>query len=1074
MVDNTTPESFHRRVQRQQEQLWEDLDHRLFSGIHVMRELRRLQGVGPKALMPVVFTSLLNLDDGGEGTKWLSRLGEPGFAHTQTPQVYLDFIVQEDKGTLILNWDAVDELFPQDLLNDMFQSFQRLLLELASDDAAWDRNLADNTRQLLPPEQWEIRRQANATEAPLSDELLHTPFLRQVAERPQDLAICAPQRRLTYLETYQRACRIERELLDRGVGPNQMVGVLMAKGWEQIVAVLGIHLAGGAYLPIDSELPPERQRYLIENGTVKIVLIQSELRSLVNVPEGIELLEVDAMEPLKSVPPVPRRRQTPEDLAYIIYTSGSTGQPKGVMIDHRGALNTVLDINQRFGVGPRDRVLALSRLNFDLSVYDIFGLLAVGGAIVIPSKELAQDPSHWTDLVAAEKVTIWNTVPALMQLMTEEMARQDGGGLGSTLRLIMMSGDWIPVNLPGQIQRALPEARIVSLGGATEASIWSILYPIDKVDPGWKSVPYGKPMLNQTFQVLNQALAPCPVWVPGNLYIGGIGIAKGYFGDAKKTNASFIQHPVTGERLYRTGDLGRYLPDGNIEFLGREDFQVKIQGYRIELGEIEVRLQEYPGVDNCAVIVREDGAGGKRLVGYVVPQEGAQLETGPVREYLRTKLPEYMIPSAIVYLDRFPLTANGKVDQKALPAPVREKKESGEEKSPSGDFLEARLIQLWEKVLGVQPVAADDNFFELGGTSIMAVRLFSELRKRFGKSLSLSTLFQAPTVEKIAELLRGSGYSSSWASLVPIQTKGDKPPFYCVHGAGGNVLMFRELAERMAAHGFPFYGLQARGLDGGQQYLKSVEEMATYYLKEIREFQPEGPYYLGGFCLGGQVAFEMAQTLRQQGEEVALLAVIDTYNFHGEKMVLSLGQSISHAGQKAAFHVQNILRLPVKQKVRYFLKKFQGFYIRESDRLILRLSNFFGIGQYKRTANSDGMLEYVNEEAHFAYVAAPYDGRTIIFKARKNYSYLHDPLLGWGEVITGPVEFIELPCNPGGLFMDPYVQSLADKLREEIDDSKIGYPSLESHLTFSRSGEKPEEPMGLVGAGSQASRGDYV
>ncbi|HLX44911.1 MAG TPA: amino acid adenylation domain-containing protein, partial [Bryobacteraceae bacterium] len=565
-IDNSDAAPFARRVLRQQQQLWRDLDHRHFSGIQVMRELRRLQGVGPKAIMPVVFTSLLNLDDQGEGTTWSYRIGKPAFTITQTPQVYLDFIVQEDKGSLILNWDAVDELFADGMLDDMFDSFQRLLRELANTDATWDSSFADTSRRLLPSGQLEIRNQVNATEAPVSDELLHTPFLKQVAERPNQLAICTPKRRLTYAETYQRACRVERELLDRSVGPNQMVGVLMAKGWEQVVAVLGIHFAGAAYLPIDSELPVERQRYLMENSNVKVLLIQSELQSRLDVPQGIPVLAVDTMEPLESVPPAPRRRQQLDDLAYIIYTSGSTGLPKGVMIDHRGAMNTVLDINRRFDVGLRDRVLALSRLNFDLSVYDIFGLLAAGGAIVFPAPELAQDPSHWAELIVSEKVTLWNTVPALMQLMIEEASRKGGTGIGTTLRVVMMSGDWIPVNLPAQIQRVLPEAEIISMGGATEASIWSIMYPIEKVDPNWKSVPYGKPMVNQTFHVLNQALSPSPVWVPGQLYIGGIGVAKGYFGDEKKTNASFIQHPVTKERLYRTGDLGRYLPDGNIEF----------------------------------------------------------------------------------------------------------------------------------------------------------------------------------------------------------------------------------------------------------------------------------------------------------------------------------------------------------------------------------------------------------------------------------------------------------------------------------------------------------------------------
>ncbi len=422
-VDNSGPESFSSRIKQRQEQLWRDLDHREFSGVQVIRELARHHRFGPKAILPVVFTSLLNVGKQDDDENWSSRLGEYVFAALQTPQVYLDCVVSEERGSLLVGLLAVEEAFPDGLVNDLFGAFETLLHDLATDETSWDRTLADNARRLLPAKQAEARKQANATDAELPDELLHTPFLKQVAEHPEQLAVCTPVRRLTYGHTYQLACRVEQELLDRGVRPNQMVGVWMAKGWEQVVAVLGIHFAGGAYLPIDPELPAERQRYLMENGGVKIVLTQSDLLAGISKPEGVDVLAVDTMDPLSSVPPTARRRQKPQDLAYIIYTSGSTGLPKGVMIDHRGAMNTVLDVNRRFGIGPNDRVLALSRLNFDLSVYDVFGLLSAGGAIVMPSPEMAQDPSHWADLIATEKVTVWNTVPALMQLLTEEATR---------------------------------------------------------------------------------------------------------------------------------------------------------------------------------------------------------------------------------------------------------------------------------------------------------------------------------------------------------------------------------------------------------------------------------------------------------------------------------------------------------------------------------------------------------------------------------------------------------------------------------------------------------------------------
>ena len=1032
-VDNSKPEAFEARARRLQEQLWQDLDHRYFSGVRAIRELTRSQGVGPKAIMPVVFTSLLSLGDGNERTPWAGQLGQTAYAVTQTPQVYLDFIAQEDGDALAINWDAVDDLFPPDLLDDLFNGYRRFLDQLASDDSAWRYSLAETTRRLMPATQMELCREVNDTGALLSDELLHTLFLKQVEERPSQTAVCAPACRLTYAEVYRHACRIEEDLLRRRVQPNELVAVMMEKGWEQVVAVLGIHFAGGAYLPIDPDLPAERQRYLIEHGEVKIALTQSAAQNRLSLPAGVDVLAVDLLKPVDAGAPLPRRRQKPEDLAYVIFTSGSTGLPKGVMIDHRGAVNTVLDVNQRFRVGPQDRVLALSRLSFDLSVYDIFGLLAAGGTIVMPSAGLAQDAAHWAQLIVSEKVTVWNTVPALMQLLVEQAAGR-AEVIGQSLRLILMSGDWIPVSLPGQIRQILPDAKIMSLGGATEASIWSILYPIERVDPNWKSIPYGKPMLNQSFHVLNQALAPCPAWVPGQLHIGGVGLAKGYWRDKQKSSASFIQHPAAG-RLYRTGDLGRYLPDGNIEFLGREDFQVKVQGYRIELGEIEVRLQEHEAVENCAVVVREDNPGEKRLVSYVTVKPGVRLEATDLREYLRAKLPEYMVPSSFVFLDRFPLTSNGKVDRKALPAPTRTTPEAGSSSTAPRDMLELQLINLWEKVLRVHPVRLRDNFFDLGGHSLMAVRLFSELRRLTGRNLALSMLFQAPTVEKLAEILRKDGWSSNWSSLVPIQPGGSNPPFYCVHGAGGNVLLFRDLAHHLGPD-YPFYGLQAQGLDGSKNYLRSVEDMAAHYLKEIRELQPEGPYYLGGFCLGGQVAYEIAQRLRKDGQHVALLVMIDTYNFRGVPLRLSFREGVTHVGQKIGFHWVNLMRLGLMEQFAYLGRKIRIASGRELERFFVKLSNLFKIGLSGNGRTPDVFLEQINEEAHFAYRPDVYVEKVTIFKPQRNYAYISDSKMGWGDLAAGGLELIELPVDPGGIFLEPYVQTLAEKLRTRIDEAR--------------------------------------
>ena len=1032
-VNNARPDGFQTRARRAQEQLWQDMDHRYFGGVRVIRELTRLHSVGPKAIMPVVFTSLLNLGSGADENTWVERLGKTVYTVGQTPQVCLDYMAQESAGDLLINWDAIEDLFPAGVVDDMFAAYQRLLRDLASGDSAWQRTLAQNARLLLPAEQIAVRNAANDTAAPLSSDLLHSGFLRHAAEHPEHLAVITPKKRLSYRKLYRYACRIEEELLRCGVQPNDLVAVMMEKGWEQIAAVLGIHFAGAAYVPIDPELPAERQRLLLEHTCAKAALTQSSVRSRLNVPASVEVFEVDQLKPADDSAPVDRRRQKPHDLAYVIYTSGSTGVPKGVTIDHLGALNTVLDVNQRFSVGPNDRTLAVSRLSFDLSVYDIFGLLTAGGAVVMPAPDLAYDANHWAELIRKEKVTVWNTVPALLQLLVDQAGKPEL--LGDSLRVAMMSGDWIPLGLPDQVRRVLPKALTFSLGGATEVSIWSVIFPIGKVDANWKSIPYGTAMLNQTLHILGQDFAPCPTWVPGQLFIGGVGLAKGYLHDQQKTNSSFVINPTTGERLYRTGDLGRYLPDGNIEFLGREDFQVKVQGYRIELGEIEARLQEYPGVDLCVAIVREDTPGEKRLAGYVVAQPGVTIDPEQVREHLRKSLPEYMVPVAIINLERFPLTPNGKVDRKALPAPSRSTAPAGGESLAHRDSLDLQLTKLWEKILNVRPIGLRDNFFDLGGNSLVAVRLFSEMRKLFDRSFPLSVLFQAPTVEKLADMIRKGGWTPQWTSLVPIQPGGSKAPFFCIHGGGGNVLIYRELARHLG-NDYPFYGLQARGLDGNEEYLTTVEEMAEAYLKEVRELQPEGPYHFGGFCMGGQVAVEMAKRLVEDGQQVNLLFLMDTHNFNGVPPKFTLMEKVGNFGEKIKFHSSNVGRLGLTGQMAYLKEKSKIALRREVERLRIKIVHLLKLRPHRDVSagTREEYIEDINDRAFLDYIPGAYPGKITLCKPRRNYSFLRDPYNGWKEVAGGGLEVIELDADPGGIFLEPYVAKLAEKLRANLDE----------------------------------------
>ncbi len=468
----------------------------------------------------------------------------------------------------------------------------------------------------------------------VEDAVLHAGFLAQAEKQPDCVALVWSGGSMTYGDLASSAGHLAGRLRALGVEPNDLIGVSVAKGWQQVVAVLGVLMAGGAYLPIDPGLPDERRHYLVEHGEVRVVVTADE--EIGRWPTSVAQVAAIADDTTVPGDPPAQPPQAPTDLAYVMYTSGSTGTPKGVAITHRAAWNTIRNINDRFEVGPADRVLCLSSLSFDLSVYDLFGLLAAGGAIVLPDSDAARDPRHWLELCEAHRVTIWNSVPALMEMSVEQA--EVGPPISSTLRLVLLSGDWIPVGLIDRIRGAAQAAQVVSLGGATEAAIWSIFYPLDQVDPMWKSIPYGKPLGNQFWEVLNERLEPCPVHVPGHLYIGGAGLAECYWRDEERTAASFIRHPRSGERLYRTGDLGRYLPDGNIEFLGREDAQVKIGGYRIELGEIEAHLATHPQVRAGAIAAVGEPRGHRRLVAYVVPA-GAEPTAGSA-----STLPSGMAP----------------------------------------------------------------------------------------------------------------------------------------------------------------------------------------------------------------------------------------------------------------------------------------------------------------------------------------------------------------------------------------------------------------------------------------------
>lgn len=608
-IDMTKPKSFLEYANQVQTRFREDIEHVDYSAVDLLREASRLKTELQKA--PVVFAC--NLDSNFIGAEVRRVLGDCTWMLSQTPQVSLDHQVYKDGEEVLLAWDAAEDLFLPGVLDGMFAQYQNTIDFLTRETDEWHGSLPQPA-----PRNLEITQTDPAPVPSLEDRrLLHDGFVASAEASPEQIAVIdAEGRSYSYGYILQSAQAVATMLLRNNCRKGDLVALVMEKGVDQIVAAVGILLAGCAYLPIETDQPIQRRNRILRDSGTRYLLTQSWL-ALGDLPGDLQLLTESQIDgkPKEWVPV----RQSPEELAYVIYTSGSTGEPKGVMISHQSALNTVSDINRRFSVNKEDRVLALANLSFDLSVYDVFGTLAAGGAVVIPAQERRADPSHWVELIRRHQVSIWNSVPAQMHMLLQYLDSAGDYELAS-LRLALLSGDWIPVNLSERIRRYTNNIQLISLGGATEASIWSIFYPITEVHAEWSSIPYGTPLSNQTVQVLDDDLRRCPNWVSGELYIGGAGLSMGYIGDPEKTNFSFITHPVTGERLYRTGDLGRYRDDGVIEFLGRTDAQIKIRGQRIELGEVEAALEKAPEVACAAVVPIGQDSLHRRLIALVEPR----------------------------------------------------------------------------------------------------------------------------------------------------------------------------------------------------------------------------------------------------------------------------------------------------------------------------------------------------------------------------------------------------------------------------------------------------------------------
>jgi amino acid adenylation domain-containing protein len=848
---------------------------------------------------------------------------------------------------------------------------------------------------------------------------LHELIEAQVEQTPDAVAVVFGNESLTYGALNRRANRLAHRLRELGVAPDVIVGIFAERSAEMVVGLIATLKAGGAYLPLDPNYPAERLAYMLEDAKPLLVLAQRDRVGTLPAYEG-QIVFLDEEFDAANEADMKSGVQA-ENLAYVLYTSGSTGQPKGVMITHRAVCNRLLWVQESFHLGVDDCMMLKAPCTFDVSISELFWPLIAGARVVVAGPNLQGDGRYLIDTICKSGITTLEFVPAMLAMLLEEK----NVGRCLSLRRIISGGEALPVDLQERFFAALPHAELYNSYGPTETAIdvtfWKCVRSSHE-----RSVPIGRPVANTQIYILDPAMQPVPVGVGGELHIGGAQVARGYLARPELTADKFVPNPFAQGRLYKTGDLARYRPDGAIEFLGRIDHQVKLRGFRIELGEIEAVLKEHPAVGECVAVMREDKvASSSSLVGYVV---GSGVTAAELRQHAKKSLPAYMVPSAFVFLEELPVTANGKLDRSALPEPAT----SGSGVAIVGprDALEARVVAIWEKALSARPIGVTDNFFELGGHSLLALRTFSEIERIFGKRLPLATLFQAPTIEGLAAILRDRSWKPAWSPLVAIQPRGSRPPFFGVHGGYGEVMFYSRLA-RCLAEDQPFYGLQAEGLDGCEIRHTSMEAIADYYIGEIRRVQAHGPYFLGGYCIGGIVALEMAQQLRAAGEEVALLVLFDSDNPERpsrrrpllDRVRLALddasGLSPSEKLQYFARRAANRIKWAAAklEKARYDLKELlykarkPDTEKNDGDRLPLKLPVWI-------------MLQRVTSQYHLR----TYPGRIDLFRTTVYDGFEWNDDRGWTEIAGGGLQIHDIPCRHGAMVEERHVPVAAEKL----------------------------------------------
>jgi amino acid adenylation domain-containing protein len=903
------------------------------------------------------------------------------------------------------------DLFDGDTICRMLGHYRRLLESLVEnfDQSILTVPILDDEERRLMISEW------NDTEVSVPEVCVHEMFEAQTHRTPAAIAMEFENQRFSYGELNSRANQAAASLRTRGVGPGVLVGVCLERSPDLIAALLGVWKAGGAYVPIDPAYPAERIAFMLEDSGMAVLLTQEKLLS--RLPKnGHQTLCMDGIgrEATSEEVEVLRSNQ-PSDLAYVIYTSGSTGKPKGVAVEHRSLVNFLHSMSKNPGITERDVLLSVTTISFDIAALELFLPLLAGARVVLTNRETAADGRRLMQELARSGATLMQATPTTWRMLT------DAGWKGFRGFKVLCGGEAFP---PDLVPLLLDKGNTVwNLYGPTETTVWSTAFQVN-ASSGLVSV--GRPIDNTRLYILDPNMEPVPIGVPGELYIGGQGVARGYWQRPELTAEKFVRDPYcadAGARLFKTGDLARYRPDGNVECLGRIDQQLKIRGHRIEPGEVEAALSEHPAVRQAIVVGREQEPGEKQLVAYLLTRHDSELDGEALRSFLARKLPDYMLPSAYVFLEAMPVAPGGKVNRQALPPPDPSSSQPLKIFIPPRDRLEFQLLQIWQSVLHVKPIGARDSFFGLGGHSLTTVRLITEIKKQLGVDLPIATLFSAPTIERLAKVIRAQGWIPPRNCLIEIKPQGSKSPLFLI-GGGYELAAYFEPDQ-------PVYGLSFVGMFEKEITPTSIREIATGYIESIRSIQPEGPYYLAGYSAGGIIAFEMAQLLDSQGEKAGLVALLDTYGPQSRRVPL---WRILRAHWRAFSERERRARLDYARHVWKRTASFVGLPVR---RAVWRL--------FHRAFLSGGAVPLTSENLTMAYdlafrnyAAKVYPGPGVLVRSSEAKAGFHDARdRGWTAMFAGGLEIHDLPSDHWSMFDEPHVRRVAECLGECLRRAQI-------------------------------------